>query len=51
MTHSMRTALEDLKLARIAVIYPGNRRYPLHKRVEVVPIEAVAVGMKEMFKN
>ena len=32
MTPSMRIALEDLELERIAVIYPGNKRYSLDKR-------------------
>ena len=41
----MKIALEDLKLERIAVIYPGERRYSLHERVEVVPFEAIAGGM------
>ena len=38
MTPSIRIALEDLKLERIAVIYPGEKRYSLHKKVEVVPL-------------
>jgi hypothetical protein len=49
MTPSMRIALEDLKLERIAVIYPGGKRYSLHKKVEVVPFETVMGGMKGMF--
>jgi hypothetical protein len=35
---SMRIALEDLKLDRLIVVYPGDRRYTLHDRVEVVPL-------------
>jgi predicted AAA+ superfamily ATPase len=50
MTPSMRIALEDLKLERIAVIYPGEKRYSLHKKVEVVPFETVTGGMKGIFK-
>lgn len=42
MTPSIRTALEDLSLERITVIYPGKHRYSLHKRVEVVPLEEYA---------
>ena len=38
MTPSMRVALSDLKLDRLLVIYPGDRRYPLADRVEVVPL-------------
>jgi len=49
MTPSMRIALEDLKLARIAVIYPGKQRYSLHNQVEVIPLETIAGGMKEIF--
>lgn len=49
MTSSMRIALEDLKLARIAVIYPGKQRYPLHKQVEAVPFEAVVDGFAGIF--
>ena len=38
MTPSMRTALADLKLDKLHVIYPGKRRYPLASNVEVVPL-------------
>ena len=34
---SIRTALEDLRLDRLAVIYPGERRYALAEKAEVVP--------------
>jgi uncharacterized protein len=39
---SMKTALEDLQLDQLAVIYPGSRPYPLADRVTVVPLEALA---------
>lgn len=38
LTLSMRNALADLGLERIAVIYPGNRRYSLADQVEVLPL-------------
>jgi len=38
LTPSMRNALVDLKLDRLYVAYPGERRYRLDKRVEVVPL-------------
>ena len=41
MTPSMRIALEDLKLKKIIVIYPGKKRYSLHKKIEVVPFDEV----------
>ena len=48
MTPSMRIALEDLKLERIAVIYPGEKRYSLHKKIDVVPFEKITQGLKEI---
>ena len=45
LTPSMRVALTDLKLDRLVVIYPGERRYRLDDRVEVVPLgEVVGAG-------
>lgn len=42
LTPSMRIALEDLGLERIAVIYPGEKRYPIADQVEVVPLNELA---------
>src|SRR6266446_6179666 len=44
LTPSMRIALEDLKLDRLVVVYPGERRYPLGDRVGVVPLVEVGAG-------
>ncbi len=41
-TPSIRIALEDLGLDRVAVIYPGTRRFALGERVEAVPLTALA---------
>ena len=38
LTPSMRIALADLKLDQLLVAYPGERRYRLAKKVEVVPL-------------
>ena len=38
---SMQTALEDLQLEHLAVIYPGDRPYPLAEHVTAVPLEAL----------
>lgn len=38
ITPSMRIALADLKLDELRVVYPGAKRYPLAKNVEVVPL-------------
>ena len=37
-TASMRIAMADLKLDELRVVYPGTKRYPLAKNVEVVPL-------------
>ncbi len=44
ITPSIRIALEDLKLDRIAILYPGNKRYRLSNRVEAVPLVSLATG-------
>jgi uncharacterized protein len=41
-TRSIRNALVDLGLERVAVIYPGAKRYPLGESVEAVPLNALA---------
>ena len=38
MTPSMGSALEDLELHRLLVVYPGSVRYTLHPRVEVMSL-------------
>jgi len=38
LTPSMHIALNDLKLDRLVVVYPGERHYPLADRVEVIPL-------------
>lgn len=42
LTRSIRIALEDLGLERVAVVYPGPRRFALADRVEAVPLDALA---------
>jgi hypothetical protein len=42
LTPSMRIALDDLKLDRLIVAYPGDRRYALGDRVEVIPLTELA---------
>lgn len=48
-TPSMRIALKDLALERIAVVYPGPSRYVLADRVEAVPLGSVLEGMDGLF--
>lgn len=49
LTPSLRIALEDLSLERIAVIYPGEKRYELHKKISVIPFSNISGGMKTIF--
>lgn len=49
MTPSLRIALEDLKLERIAIVYPGPDRYFITDRIEAVPLSAVIKGMEGLF--
>ena len=44
MTRSMSTAIADLGLERVAIVYPGTRRYRLSEDVEVVPLSDVATA-------
>lgn len=49
LTPSIRTALTDLDLERVAVVYPGSQRYPISDRVEAVPLNAVPQGITGLF--
>lgn len=42
LTRSMRTALEDLGLHRLYVVYPGDRQYDIAERVRALPLADVA---------
>lgn len=35
---SLYTVIDDLKLDRIWVVYPGTKAYPVHPRIDVVPL-------------
>ena len=42
MSPSIRNALDELGLERVAVVYPGTRRFPLADRVDAVPVNTLA---------
>jgi uncharacterized protein len=44
LTRSTRIALEDLGLKRIAIVYPGVKRFPLSEQVEAVPLSVLGAG-------
>jgi len=39
LTLSMRTAMADLKLDQLHVVYPGEKTYPLARNIEVTPLK------------
>ncbi|MEX0943618.1 MAG: ATP-binding protein [Pseudomonadales bacterium] len=42
ITASVRSALEDLQLESVAIVYPGTKRFKLAEQVEAVPLAALA---------
>ncbi len=42
LTPSMRIAIENLRLDRLVILYPGSARYKLAKQVEVLPLATLA---------
>jgi hypothetical protein len=42
LSPSIRIALDDLGIERVAVVYPGARRYALGEHVEAVPVATLA---------
>jgi predicted AAA+ superfamily ATPase len=40
MTKSMGSALKDLELHKLFVVHAGSSRYPLHPRIEALPLDA-----------
>jgi hypothetical protein len=41
LTPSMRIAITDLRLERLIVVYPGEQRYALTEKVEVLPLSVL----------
>jgi predicted AAA+ superfamily ATPase len=50
LTPSIRIALQDVGLARVAVLYPGTKRFPIADQVEAVPVQALEKG-NSLFKG
>ncbi len=40
-TKSMRTVIEDLRLAHLWVLYPGDRQYPLGDTITALPLKKI----------
>jgi len=48
MTKSMHVALADLKLDRIFTIYPGQEAYPMHEKVEALPLAQLRARLEQI---
>jgi hypothetical protein len=46
LTRSMRSALEDLKLARLDVIHAGRETFPLARRVRAVAAQRLLANLR-----
>ena len=49
LTPSMRSALTDLGLDRLLVVYPGERSYKLAENIEVIPVSRLAEESESIF--
>lgn len=47
MTKSLRNAMEDLRLHRAVIVYPGDRAYPLDDRIRVIPVSQIETAFDE----
>lgn len=43
LTPSMKSAVQELKLEHLWVVYPGNKTYPLAERVTAIPLKRAGV--------
>jgi len=43
LTRSMQTAMDDLQLAGLWVVYPGKSAYALAKNIQVLPLSETGV--------
>lgn len=42
MTRSMHIALDDLRIEKLYVVYPGKERYRIHEKVEAMPLSLLS---------
>jgi predicted AAA+ superfamily ATPase len=50
-TRSMHSAIKDLQLQHLWVVYPGGQEYTLHDRISVIPMETVADLVENLRKS
>lgn len=51
LTPSMRTAMTDIKLDHLFVVYPGERRYPLAAGIEAIPLVELLAATPSSTRN
>jgi predicted AAA+ superfamily ATPase len=49
LTPSMRTAIHDLELSKIFVIFPGSKPLPLSENIQVKPLASLAESATDLF--
>ncbi len=47
MTKSLRIAMEDLRLHRASIVYPGDRAYALDDKVRVIPVSQIETAFDD----
>ncbi|MFZ3158354.1 MAG: ATP-binding protein [Smithella sp.] len=45
LTRSMQTAMEDLQLSKLWVVYPGKKKYQLGKNISTLPLEMLGTEL------
>jgi predicted AAA+ superfamily ATPase len=51
LTPSMRTAMQDLGLDKLIVVYPGSQPYLLAEGITVVPLTQIITGPKGLIEG
>jgi uncharacterized protein len=51
LTPSMRTAMRDLDLQKLIVVYPGAQPYPLAEKIIVSPLRQIATNPKALIEE
>ena len=48
LTKSMQSALKDLKLAHLWVVYPGDKKYSITSKITVVPLKTIQFSQRKI---
>ena len=47
MTKSLRIAMQDLRLHRASIVYPGDCAYPLDEKIRVIPVSQIETAFDD----